>query len=242
MIEEKRKELFQMYQQWEAEFRETCPHLRNEEYSYPYYLHIPDNWFDSKYRILIVGEEGFGKKQYDLPIEEVQQWSKKYLSSQWDKNDRDYNRYSAFWRRIRKIKEMLSHINPYGYSITWTNLDKIHRNGRGNCKLNRTDRNLLHRIPTKIFLEETRILNPTHIIYFGWYHDSLDAEMQDELRPVLDALYPNEKPGWEPKKIKVILGNPSTGTYHVFTYHPGWGQRQKGYENLVLEEIEKTMQ
>ena len=70
MLEERRKQLYRVYQDWEKELKDACPQLIKKEYSHPYYLHIPDDWFDAEYRILIVGEEGFGNKQFDLPIEE----------------------------------------------------------------------------------------------------------------------------------------------------------------------------
>ena len=74
MIEEKRNELFDVYRKWEKELKGKCPELINKQYSHPYYLHIPDKWYQSTYRILIVGEEGHGEKTFNLPIEEAQEF------------------------------------------------------------------------------------------------------------------------------------------------------------------------
>ena len=65
MLEERRKQLCEVYQVWEKELKNVCPKLITKEYSHPYYLNIPDEWFDAKHRILIVGEEGFGNKQFN---------------------------------------------------------------------------------------------------------------------------------------------------------------------------------
>ena len=47
MVEEKRNELFEVYQEWKNELKQSCPKLITEEFSHPYYLHIPDNWYES---------------------------------------------------------------------------------------------------------------------------------------------------------------------------------------------------
>ena len=236
MLEEKRQQLLNIYRQWAEELQTHCSELIDEKYSYPYYLHIPDNWFDSQYRLLIVGEEGYGKKQYDLPIEEVQSFNKWYLEEQLGEDKKRHNR-SAFWRRIRCISDLF---DPDRCSITWTNLDKIHRSGTGNCRLTKRNRDLLHQTPTHILSEEIRLLNPTHVIYFGWYGISLLGELADEFESVFHDLYPNglrDSSAWEPKKFKVISRD---AIHHIFTYHPGWGQRQKGYEEEVLDTIAAT--
>ncbi len=240
MIEEKRIELFQMYQQWEAEFRETCTQLRNGKYSYPYYLHIPDNWFDSKYRVMIVGEEGSGDSQFDTPIQDAQKFNEEYLLRQLDRaNTRniDYEwNSSPFWHRLREIKDL-------GAAVCWNNIDKVHALRNGRCNLNKCDRKALHSTKTKILSEEIRILNPTHIVYFGWYGWSL----KEELPEVFGKLYPGglkDFSQWKESKYKVIFLN---NIYHIFTYHPSWGQRQKNfkdgksYEEVILEEIKHEM-
>ena len=234
MIEKKRKELFQMYQRWEAEFKEICPQLRNENYSYPYYLHIPDGWYNQKYRVMVVGEEGAGSKQFDVPIIEAQEFNEEYLLRQLDKEntqniDYEWNK-SPFWRRLRAIQN-------FGVAVCWNNIDKIHAIRKGRCNIKKCDRLALHSVPTKILAEEIRILNPTHIVYFGWYGLSL----QEELPEVFNRLYPNglkDNSQWIEEKYKEIVVN---DVYHIFTYHPGWGQRQKGYEKRVMDSIKQTM-
>lgn len=248
MIEEKRNELFDVYRKWEKELKGKCPELINKQYSHPYYLHIPDKWYQSKYRILIVGEEGHGEKKFDLSIEEAQEFNRKYLLSQidpeqLDKNDRYKRNGSCFWRRIRSIAQLMKN-NGSSYSITWTNLDMIHHSAKnGNCKLKKKNRKALHDTDIKILSKEIEILRPTHVIYFGWYGISLEKELPD----VFTRLYPNglgDESLWKDEKMAKFR---ESGIWHIFTYHPSWGYRQKrddngkNYEDKVLNQILETL-
>lgn len=243
MIEEKRNELFDVYQKWKQELKQTCPELINEQYSHPYYLHIPDKWYESQYRILIVGEEGYGEKTFDTSIKKAQEFNRTYLLSQidpdqLDKNDRYKRNGSSFWRRIRSIAELMKG-NGSSYSITWTNLDMIHhlKTGDRKCVLQDDERIALHSTPTKILSEEIRILEPTHVIYFGWYGISLEKE----LPAVFRLLYPNglgDDSQWKEEKMAKYQEN---GVWHIFTYHPGWGRKPKDYEDKVLDRILETL-
>lgn len=242
MLQEKREHLVEIYQKWAIELSNVVLLDNHETYSHPYYLHIPDNWFDSKYRLLIVGEEGYGEKQFDTSIADAQAFNRDYLKSQLGlPNPRNFTRSSsAFWRRIRVIARSLE---GTPFSMTWTNLDKIHRSGRGNCKLRKSDRVALHTTPIKILSEEINILQPTHVIYFGWYGISLESELPE----VYKILYPagsRDNSMWKGGEINPIKIN---NVCHVFTYHPNWGQRIKnykneiGYEEYVIEKIKETL-
>ena len=234
MLNEKRGLLLTVYRAWEKELREICPQLVCETYSHPYYLHIPEDWFDRKYRILILGEEGFGDKQFDLPIEKAQEFNRDYLAAQWDRNHPEYNKRSPFWRRIRNIAGLFE---PGLVSITWTNLDMIHLSRRGRCQLREAEQIALHSTPTKILREEIHLLQPTHVIWLGWYGISLKMELPE----VHANLYRQNAEGrfsWQDSQFEVVSYQ---GIVHVFTYHPSWGQRQKGYEAAVLERIRQVV-
>ena len=228
MLKERRKQLYEVYKVWETELKSACPQLISEKYSHPYYLHIPDEWFDAKHKILIVGEEGFGNKRFDLSIAEAQTFNKNYLLGQLT---RGADNRSPFWQRIRRIAAYPD------VSITWTNLDKIHRSGRKGCALKKCERMALHQTPTAILDAEIRILKPDIVVYFGWYGISLQSELPDVFR----RLYPGgikDYSQWKENKMKVIeMG----GIHHIFTYHPGWGKRIKGYEDRVLQMVEEVM-
>lgn len=227
-----REKILKIYRQWETELHLYCNELIAKEFSYPYYLYIPDNWFDSEIRIMIVGEEGAGEKQYDCSIEEAQKFNKEYLISQLHNGDENYDRNrSQFWNRFRKIARL-----P-GVSVCWNNLDKIHMSRAKNCALKPKQRNVLHQTPTKILREEIKLLRPTHVIFFGWYGVSL----QQECPEVFDILYPNglnDSSAWEEKKMVALTFD---NIYYLFTYHPGWRRKSKDYEHKVMQQIERMI-
>ena len=234
LLENKRKQLSEIYYKHRCELQNICPYLVEEGYSHPYYLYIPDEWYERGYRILIVGEEGHGVKSPDISIEEAQTFNKEYMESQLGISTAYPRNASGFWNRIRKIHALF---DTEDVSITWTNIDKIHRSGRGNCRLNDEERTDLHRVPTAVLAEEIELLNPTHVIYFGWYGISLKAE----LPKVFEMLYPSglgDFSVWKESKIATIVHE---NVKHLFTYHPAWGQRQKGYEQRVLNTIKLSL-
>ena len=102
MLEERREQLYEIYKIWETELKSACPEIITERYSHPYYLHIPDGWFDRNIRIMIVGEEGAGKDhRFDKTIEDAQLFNKEYLMSQLNKSDPKYMKNcSQFWHRF----------------------------------------------------------------------------------------------------------------------------------------------
>lgn len=242
MLQKKQQQLLQLYQTWKSELEEVCPQLVCKDFSHPYYLHIPDDWYKRKFRVLIVGEEGYGATQFDLPIEDVQKSNREYLASQWDPSDMDYRsnspypkNNSPFWERIRKIKALR---DPNEISLTWTNLDKIHRVGSG-CVLTEEQRHSLHQTPTAILFEEIKLLQPTHVIFFGFV-DRYRVSLEKELPAVFHKLCPEgDTSQWRKEKIKVISENE---IYYIFTYHPNWGRRQKGYEERVLSAVNDVLQ
>ena len=232
MLEESRKQLYELYQIWEKELKDFCPDLIKEKYSHPYYLHIPDGWFDSNIRIMIVGEEGAGLKHYDETIENAQKFNKEYLQCQLNNGDEKYSKNcSQFWHRFRKIASL-----P-GVSVAWNNLDKIHISREGNGKLKVKDRKALHQTPIKILREEIKLLQPTHVVFFGWYGISL----QHECPSVFDKLYPGGLKDDSVWKIDKMASFPVDGIHYIFTYHPGWRNKGKDYENKVMQLIQASL-
>ena len=55
------RKLRRLYEQWHEELLEKCSALLDEGYSNPHYVSIPENWGNSRNRIMLVGEEGHGK-------------------------------------------------------------------------------------------------------------------------------------------------------------------------------------
>ena len=234
-LEKRRNQLLETYAQYRSELQEKCPQLVKEGYSHPYYLHIPEQWFARKYRVLIVGEEGYGVTAHDVSIADAQTFNKEYMESQLGASSVYQRNNSPFWNRIRKIHALFGAENV---SITWTNIDKIQKSGIGSCQLRAQDRNILHKTPTRILTEEIKLLIPTHVIYFGWYGISLKGELPE----VFQALYPGGLRDYSKWKDCKLVPIEQENIQHIFTYHPSWGQRQKNYEQRVLDAIQETLQ
>lgn len=223
--------LQQMYEKWLQELKKFAPHLLEQKYSNPYYLSIPDGWYDFETRILVVGEEGFGtwgcgKENSEVSADEIskiQNFNKQYLGKQLgyiEMKPNDKKNVSPFWRRFRTIDQ-------YGI-CAWSNIDKIHLLKESDCKLSDKDRKALHSLPTKILQQEIKILQPTHIIFFGWYGISLKHELPE----IFAQLYPaglGDNSMWYKNVVAFDIDEKS----YIFTYHPAWGVRQEGYEEKV---------
>ena len=213
--------------------------LIGENYSNPYYISIPENWFITESpRILIVGEEGFGRYGCGRSgnpdevfgrycIEAIQNLNYTFLRKQLGEDKKEYSN-SPFWRRFREIAK-------YG-ECAWSNIDKIHVLDDRNCSLSNTDRKLLHSINTRILHEEIQILNPTHVVFFGWYGVSL----QHELPALFKKMYPNglgDNSVWN----KDVVAFEEDGRHYIFAYHPNWGYRNRGYEDKVISVLKEHL-
>ena len=231
------EKLVEKYKQWLNELKVTAPELLGDTYSNPYYTSIPEDWFETTSpRILIVGEEGFGtwgcgKEDHTISsdeIEKIQELNFNYLKRQvFALRPGDVNN-SAFWRRLRKFAE-------YGVCC-WTNIDKIHVLGNSKCALSEGERKRLHSVSTRILLEEISLLNPSHVVFFGWHGTSL----QHELPELYTSLYPGgttDNSVWN----RSVVSFRFDGRTYIFSYHPNWGYRNKGYENSVLDAFLSTL-
>lgn len=232
--------LIDVYTQFLKDIETTTPKLLDTAYSNPYFISIPEHWFtaDSP-RILIVGEEGFGTygcgKQGDPEhlidcheIAKIQNLNYTFLRIQLGIERGDIN-HSPFWRRFREIAK-------YG-ECAWSNIDKIHLLRDWNCRLSNKDRKLLHSINTRILHEEISTLNPTHVVFFGWYGISL----QHELPSLFKKMYPNglgDNSIWN----KDVTAFEEDGRHYIFAYHPNWGYRHGGYEEKVIAVLKASLQ
>lgn len=237
MIEEKREQLLKLYEKWYSELKKICPQFICEEFSHPYYLHIPDEWYERKCRILIVGEEGHGKHKFDDSIEDAQIFNREYLACQLGQYSKDYNRNtSPFWNRIRGVAKLAKSDD---LSITWTNIDKIHciGSGRGACVLSDDQRRDLHKTPTKILAEEIKLLQPNVVVFCGWHNISLEEQLPevDRKRKQHDAENASD---WIDNKIITLSERDIS---YILTYHPGYNKKPKGYEEKVLLKVKSII-
>lgn len=230
MVEQKREQLLALNRCYGEELKAACPELCDEKHTAPYYIDIPDHWFDpsAKYRILVVGKEGYNPKidgttPVERAIQEMMAFNKEYPGGEGMGNR------SPFWRRFRRIMAL-------GYPCAWSNMDKIHlqqlRSGKY-YSMGTRERRRLHSVKTRVLHEEIDILRPTHVVFFGWYDISLAHECPEVLR----LLYDRDVSEWKMNVCLITYGD----VKYLFTYHPGWGSRRAGYEDRVLEVLKSTL-
>lgn len=239
MREKAMRQLQDVYSRFLQDIEKDAHDLMGVDYSNPYFISVPEKWFDAESpRILIVGEEGFGTygcgKQGEPDevfgcycIETIQSLNYSFLRKQLGDDNKEYS-YSPFWRRFREIVK-------FG-ECAWSNIDKIHLLGDRNCRLSNKDRKLLHSINTRILHEEISILNPTHIVFFGWYGVSL----QHELPALFEKMYPNglgDSSVWD----RDVVAFEEEGKHYIFAYHPNWGYRNHGYEEKVIAVLKECL-
>ena len=240
-VSETDKALVAVYSRWLEELKQLAPELldSSSNFSNPYYISTPAEWHSGdKPRILIVGEEGGGEwgcgKQgnslFPDDFEAIQEYNRSYLAKQLGQipMQGEKKNNSAFWRRVRAVSK-------YGV-CAWSNIDKIHRLGKSHCKLSDSERDALHSTQTQVLREELQILQPSLVVFFGWYRISLLHELPE----LFDVLYPNGINGG-------FLGNleriDHDGLPFIFTYHPGWRKNKPAnYEKDVLNLIRESLE
>lgn len=230
---------------WLSDIDDNCPEFFGYGYSNPYFTAPPKGWTESRNRILVVGEEGNGiwgmNKGIITPdyIERLQMYNWEILATNVYPDDvqdyelfpdaeyDDYNR-SAFWRRMRQVAQ-------YGV-CAWTNQDRFHHLKRSGCGLSDQERDRLHSVECRLLQREIRILDPTHVFFFGFYRRSVSHELPE----VFDLLQPG---GYEDRSrwFKNVVDIPYEGRHYIFSYHPGWRGRPEGYEERVMEVFKASL-
>ena len=226
------KELAAVGERWLKEMSSIAPNLLGNKYSNPYYLALPDKWFSSKQRILIVVEDGFGfegngKYQEIKPneIKKIQDftldWFHHYVSNA-DDGEHD------FWYRARAVCLL-------GKPVAFTSLNMFSMRHAHRSKPSDADRKLMHSGNIRILKEEIDIAKPTHIFFFGWYGDSLKTELPD----VHHCLYPrgdDDSSLW----IDSFADFTVNGVYYLFSYNPYspyWKKKPSDYEDQILKAL-----
>ena len=257
-LDKARNALLEMYKIWAAQLDDS---LLTDDYSNPYYVSIPDDWFKSDNRIMIVGEEGAGEwgagktygwkkdekswgvSDFDKIIEYNRIKMLKMIKEDELKEDEKSlceNKGGNFWKRFKKIYD-------FGYPCIWNNLDKIHRIKNG-CVLSSDERQKLHSTHIKILAEEIRILNPTIVVFCGWNNrkDAFRLEfpendgVYEKFFKKNNGKYECEQYKNEDKLYDIYYMKKDSITY-ILTKHPGWRGKckPKNYEDTVLKIIYK---
>ena len=222
-----KEKLQRLYEEW---VKQVDRKFQGPDYSNPHYVGIPDGWETATQRIMIVGEEGYGKwglgkaygKTENDPSLKFNDFGsiQEYILDGGEKYPKEKN--TKFWKRFRAVKEL-------GFPCVWNNLDKIYRINKHTGALKTSDEILLHSTEIKILQKEIEILKPTTVIFFGWHRKSLHNEWPE----LYDELYKHEnETEW---RISKRFSIQKDFTQYIFTYHPG--RTSTEYENQIMDYI-----
>lgn len=110
--------LFVLYTQYYEEFNKIQFSKPKNAISEPFFVGIPDDWFSSKNRIMVVGEEGRSSWNYeDDIISRMTKWNLVFCNEQIA--DSSYPN-TAFWKTVKQIKAL----KP-STSIIWNTSTKL---------------------------------------------------------------------------------------------------------------------
>jgi hypothetical protein len=232
--DEAERKLLSLYDKWFNEVQKNSPDFfTNKDFSCPYYIGIPNGWFESDVRVLIVAENGFGYygngKDEGISPSDYKTLQSINLGELPKAVGNPDDGEHPFWTRARKIVD-------HGFPVAWTAIDKICIRRDRKSKLNDTDRERLHSVNTKILAEEIDILEPTIVIFFGWHELSLEHELPE----VYGELYPNGK--GDNSRWKNTVVSIEKERIYIFSYNPHnpyWRDKPQNYEESVIAEFEK---
>lgn len=238
MLADINKEIREKYKEYVDEIREKSSHLLSGNYSNVFVASTTEEWVSAKNKILIVGQEAKWPKMdscYD--IEKTQEWVYEFLHDQIKQKKYGNELHTgSFWTRFRKIVKKVGKDTAFA----WGNLDVINaieKKGKG-VKLDKGDRHCLHSTEIKILGETIKVLQPTVVLFCGWSErrNAFKAQLPQE---VFDAFYKNyEKHKIDGYKIYEVCYD---DTYYVLSYHPRYGGLLTGYEDAVVETIEREL-
>ena len=200
----------------------------------PPLLIMPSNkWFESKDRVLVVGQETLGWKQEQANInsfydfrrtpDSIKTLQSAYVRFCFAKGHRK-NENSPFWRAYRKIRASFDASSEgIETNVLWTNLYRCSNDGKSwYGKNNEKERKLVENALREILLREIDVLKPTAIIFFtGPRYDSYLKESVDG-----DVVNAKIDDRFSTRQLAELRSNRLS--MPIFrTYHPNYLQRAK---------------
>lgn len=205
-----------LFAQWKQEVGVKNPQLFSGAFSNIFCPGVTNDWVQSTMRMMVIGEEATwsSRDRYnyhkDAELRTCQRWIIDEMNGQLTGTQKPHK--SPFWRRIRAMKKAFPDA-----AFFWANMDCI--NTSAGKALSSPDRKALHDCNTQLARQLVDIINPTHIIFFGWH----DISLQHEFPDLCGVVYPHKfgDTGYM-KENRYLLRTKYQGKTVVFTYHPSW--------------------
>lgn len=220
-----------LYATWINEVKASFPEAFSDvNFSNPYFIGVPHEWFTSKKRVLVVFENGFGRggnyKDKGIKYDKIGYLMRTNLFDFEQYMKEPVRNEHPYWTRFRNIKEE-------DVTYTYTAMDKIAVRHDTLSNLKKEDRIKLHSIPIKILAEEINILKPTLVFFFGWHESALKIELPS----VYEKLYPNGE-GDDSLWLDTCVNIEDNGVDYIFSYSPFapyWKNKPDNYEKTVYD-------
>lgn len=251
------EELRKVYSEWIEQIKKLEKSdgidFFSDQFSNPHLIEIPSGWFDANTRIMFVGEElnGYWGKDWQAPWKPIELNVDKLMSI--------YR--SCLCKQIKEIKNCSNNYINYGYriyrsnfwktirafagdkntSIIWNNVDKFCKpnDNKKQHKLNDSERNILHKNCT-LLEKEIEITRPTHIVFLGWYTESLKNLLGADLCNKPKETHYNKKKIFTNEDINWTL--PYEIKSCCFSFHPSSMNRTFGMNfDTYTEELRKCL-
>lgn len=183
----------------------------------PTVIDIPDSYFNSRTKLMIIGQQTFGWNRGSL---------ERLLKDYRDFNFGEKWYQSPFWNMTSKITTILG---VSRYSIAWTNLVKCE------YKKQRPPENIEEKVQSAfpVLSKEISILSPDLVLFFTG--PNYDERL---LRSLPRSSF--EKVGNYPERYLTQVSSPSLPKNSFRTYHPQF-LRRSGKEKNFLNFIKRIM-
>ena len=208
---------------------------RENNLSRPYVCSVSERYFNSRKRIMIIGQETYNFPPFndDWAEQNIQKWGVEYLEKQlWNIGNQKYNR-SAFWKLFRYIESQVE------YCPCWNNVDKAHRivNSKTvplTVGLERSLNSTLLSDGYTILQKEIEITKPSAVLFITGpkYYQSMAAAMvinENELyavRPTVNSVCTDIS---KISRLELPV---------LWTYHPTYLNRQEKNKKLFSQAID----
>ncbi|CAJ7237864.1 Uncharacterised protein [Burkholderia pseudomallei] len=213
------------------------PETLTSRLSCPLLLKIPEGWYESDKRVLVVGQEtlGWGFRQgeyYAWPHPDLLAFTDfvaaqdsvlalvdGYAAFEYARHQPD-NYRSPFWQAYRQIRQAVGN-QPDGLdtSVLWTNLFRMALDETSVVKRGTLEETkVLQSVSASVLQREIEILNPSAVVFYTGpdYDGSLLGTFEGAMLTVLD--------GYSKRELAAVA-HPALPAKSYRSYHPGYQNR-----------------
>ena len=242
-------QLTRLYEEYKTKWSETrqrgtLPQGLLERLSCPLLLHIKDAlWDDSKYRILLVGQENCG---WDDGNDGAFQTMLDFLAKS-ESVERIQNVYegfnfgatytpSPFWQAYREARCVAE--KDRDYAVMWSNLYRCCYNGGSVFKAGMEEQQVLMEMSREIFVDELKILKPRAVIFTTgpYYDETINQFFQGNVFADFSSERNNQR-----QLARIEHPDLPQGKSYR-TYHPNylWRTRKRDLFQKILGDIQQA--